>query len=236
MSIMGAPGDWAGVIDSMVPDILHLVVTTWATLPLPSPDEKEDDITNRLCIALRQNRTSRELMFYVQPQMVELEPLAGQDLGRMDIAFLPTGHGFVPREDIYFCLECKRLNVVNDGETRSYASEYVLYGMMRFVMGQYAKSVRHGGMLGYVLDGDVPRAIRNVQENVRARHAELRMDTPGQLEPSAILDRDARARETRHRRSHEPTAFRIHHLFMAGDPNRPSLLGAAARPTRHKKK
>ena len=47
--------------------------------------------------------------------------MPGEDLGRLDIAFIPL----VPREDIYFCLESKRLNVVKDGKLRAYASEYV---------------------------------------------------------------------------------------------------------------
>ena len=91
------------------------------------------------------------MMFQIDTQVVELEPAPGEDLGRLDIAFRPL----IPREDIYFCLETKRLNVIKDGQTRTYASEYVRFGMMRFVTGQYAKAVRHGGMIGYVLDGDL---------------------------------------------------------------------------------
>lgn len=33
--------------------------------------------------------------------------------------------------------------------------------MLRFVTGQYSKAVRHGGMIGYVLDGNVSRAMTN---------------------------------------------------------------------------
>ena len=98
-------------------------------------------------------------MFQIRTQVVELDPMPGEDLGRMDIVFIPL----VPREDIYFCLESKRLNVVKDGETRAYASEYVTFGMLRFVTGQYSKAVRHGGMIAYVLDGNLSRAISNIE-------------------------------------------------------------------------
>ena len=64
---------------------------------------------------------------------------------------------------IYFCLECKRLNVVVNGIKRPGGSDYVVHGMARFVSGQYASAVRHGGMLGYVLDGNIPGAIANVE-------------------------------------------------------------------------
>ena len=150
MSVVGIPGDWADLIDPMVPEILNLVIASWQEMPAPASDEKEDNITEALCRALRQNRTARDLMFTIDYQFVELDPAEGEDLGRLDIAFRPL----IPREDIYFCLETKRLNVMKNCEIRAYASEYVRFGMMRFVTGQYAKAVRHGGMIGYVLDGN----------------------------------------------------------------------------------
>lgn len=211
MSIIGIPSEWVGLVDSMLPEILNLVLVSWAAMPSPKSDEAEDNITIALCRTLMQNRTARGLMFQIRTQVVELEPMPGEELGRLDIAFIPL----VPREDIYFCLESKRLNVVKNGEVRACASEYVRFGMLRFVTGQYSRMVRHGGMIGYVLDGRVSDAIANVEANIRQRHAELCMTPPGALQPSALLAGDSRARETHHNRSHETSAFRIHHLFMA---------------------
>jgi hypothetical protein len=210
LTTIGAPAQWAGLIDSMVPDILKLIVATWEEMPSPKSDDREDDITDALCRALQQNRTARQLMFQIRTQVVELEPAEGEDLGRMDIAFI----FLVPREDIYFCLESKKLNVLKDGVTRSYASEYVTFGMLRFVSGQYAKSVRHGAMVGYVLDGDVARAIANVQANVTANATILCMSSPGLLSPSTIRTTDPRAKETTHLRPHDGLPFLLHHLFM----------------------
>lgn len=211
MSVIGKPTEWAGLIDSMVPEILQLVVATWEKMPSPAPDEKEDNITNQLCRALRQNRTARDLMFTIDTQFVELEPMSGEALGRLDIVFRPT----IPREDIYFCLESKRLNALKDGKVRAYASEYVKFGMLRFITGQYSKDVRHGGMIAYVLDGRVSRAKTNVADNIRRRCTALRMKPPGILLLSTVLIGDRRARETHHHRKHHTTRFRIHHLFMA---------------------
>jgi hypothetical protein len=210
VSILGNATEWADLIDSMLPDILSLVSTSWAEMPAPAPDETEDNITIALCRTLMQNRTARGLMFQIRTQVVELEPIPGEDLGRLDIAFIPL----VPREDIYFCLESKRLNVIKDGKLRAYASEYIRLGMMRFVTGQYSKMVRHGGMIGYVLDGKISVAISNIEANIRKRHKELCMTPPGAFQASDVTD-DGRARETRHKRAHETGLFRIHHLFMA---------------------
>ncbi len=195
----------------MVPVILNLVIASWEGLTPPAADETEDNITNELCRALQQNRTARGLMFQIRPQVIELDPMPGEDLGRMDIAFIPL----VPREDIYFCLESKRLNVIKNGKPRAYASQYVNAGMVRFITGQYSKAVRHGGMLAYVLDGDVARAIKNVEANIRKAHKELCMPPPGTLRSSTVLTAEDRARETEHQRAHETELFRIHHLFMA---------------------
>ena len=211
MSIIGISTEWSDLIDPMVPEILNLVVASWQEMPPPASDEREDNITIDLCRTLTQNRTARGLMFQIRTQVVELDPMPGQDLGRLDIAFIPL----VPREDIYFCLESKRLNVVKKGQQRTYASEYVQFGMLRFVTGQYSKAVRHGGMIGYVLDGDVSSAMTNVEANIQQRHKALCMTPPGAFVPSTVLKGDARARETHHQRAHETNLFRIHHLFVA---------------------
>ncbi len=211
MSVIGAPTEWMNLIDPLVPQILHLVISTWEGMPPPASDAREDDITIVLCRALRENRTARGLMFTIDTQQVELDPQPGQDLGRLDIAFRPL----VPREDIYFCLECKRLNVVVSGQTRAYAAEYVTFGMLRFVTGQYSRAVRHGGMLGYVLDGDVVRAMSNLEGNLRTQHVVLCMAAPGEFQPSSLIPNDARIKETCHQRGHDPILFRIHHLLVA---------------------
>jgi hypothetical protein len=180
-------------------------------MPSIAPDEKEDNITTALCRILKQNRHARELPFQIDTQQVELDPLPGTDLGRLDISFRPL----IPREDIYFCLEGKRLNAVTNGKTRAYASEYVTLGMLRFVTGQYSKAVRHGGMIAYVLDGNVSRALTNVEANIRKQHSLLRMTAAERFPRSTTLKDDPRARETHHQRAHDANLFCIHHLFMA---------------------
>lgn len=211
MNVIGAPDEWIDLIDTLVPDILALVISTWEAMPPPPPDAREDPTTEDFCRCLRQNRNSSDLPFTIHIQMVELEPAAGEDQGRMDIAFLPL----VPREDIYFCLECKRLNVVNDGQVRPYTSEYVTHGMLRFIRGQYAARVRHGGMLGYVLDGNIALAIQNVSRVIRSRFRELGMEPPGEMLPSSVHSDDSRIKETHHLRSHISENFQIHHIFAA---------------------
>ncbi len=212
MSVLGNAAEWVDLLDPMIPDILSVTCAAWESLPSIAADEREDDITLALCRALRQNKNARHLPFHIHVQQVEIDPEPGEEMGRLDIVFNPVT---VLREEIYFCLEGKRLNVVNGGVTRSYASEYVKLGMMRFVTGKYARAVRHGGMIGYVLDRDVPRAIANVEANVKANRVALRMVPPETLRDSEVLKPDPRARESHHEREHDSVEFCIHHLFMA---------------------
>lgn len=204
----------------MLPELLKLVVETWQSVAKPFTNTREDDITRVFCGALRRNRSVRELPFYVQLQMVELDDAVGQELGRIDIAFLPTSVSGSPNESIYFCLECKRLNVIMNGKRRPGGSDYVVHGMMRFVTGQYANTVRHGGMLGYVIDGKITAALKNVQTNVRRRHQLLGMQPPGTLRQSTMLAGLAAARESDHERATGSSPFRLHHIFV-------DALGAA---------
>jgi hypothetical protein len=182
-----------------------------------------------------QNAPNREtLPFHIQPQDVLLEPDSGDELGRTDISFKP----FVPSDRIYFCLECKRLNVrlPNAPRPRPYFSEYVRNGMLRFISGQYAGAVRNGGMLAFVLDADIPLAMAGVQGNIQAAQAELGMPSPADFASSSIWPADIRIRETNHRRIHNPEPFTIHHLFMAGDPHAPFIPDPPPKPPKGTRK
>lgn len=211
MRAVGSAEQWIGILDSMVPQILGMIVGTWDSQPIRGVEIREDPITENLCRALRQSRTSSELPLRIDLQMVELDPTEGETQGRLDIVFSPLA----AREDIYFCLECKRLNVVGaDGTIRPYASEYVTEGMFRFVRGRYASRVRQGGMLGYVLNGDIVNAIQRVATAIKTHAQALGMSTTSGLSASVAMPSDGRFRETTHSRPHSADTFRMHHIFM----------------------
>lgn len=211
MSFGGDPTAWLDLIDSQVPDILRLILSTWEEMPSFSSDALEDPTTEALCRALRKNRTSASLPFRIDIQMVELDPAAGQDQGRMDIAFSPM----VPHEAFYFCLECKRLNVVRQGRRRTLGTEYVTQGMSRFVNRQYGYQVRHGGMLGYVLDSRVDLAITAVQTAIRTRRQDLKIVEAAGLRQSSFLPEAENVFETAHVRDETASYFLLQHIFAA---------------------
>jgi hypothetical protein len=212
MSFGGDPTAWLDLIDSQMPAILRLILSTWREMPALSSDALEDSTTEALCRALRRNRTSGELPFRIDIQMVELDPAAGERQGRMDIVFSPM----VPNEAIYFCLECKRLNALIGGQRRTLATEYVTQGVFRFVRRQYGAQVRHGGMLGYVLDGQIDAAVNAVAVAVVAQKDGLRFIGEPILSPSRFLPDGAGVFETAHTRADPQQPFLVQHIFSAG--------------------
>ena len=211
MSFGGDPTAWLDLIESQVPAILRLILSTWAEMPPLPPDALEDPTTEALCRALRKNRNSASLPFRIDIQMVELDPVAGQGQGRMDVAFSPM----VPHEAYYFSLECKRLNIVVQGRRRSLAAEYVTQGMLRFVRRRYGNQVRHGGMLGYVLDSRIDLAIQSVQTAIMSRGHDLMIDGDAALLRSSFVPEIERVFETAHRRGGAVDPFLIQHIFAA---------------------
>jgi hypothetical protein len=199
--------------------VIALVLEAWALMRPPEPDELEKETSIRLYSTLIKKQDRQSHRFLIRYEDVEIDVDLEKETGRKDIVFFPGHDG-----SLYFCLEAKRLNARISGVMTSLADEYVKEGMQRFVSGKYSRNVHHGGMLGYVLDGDVPRAMRNVLSNIRAHHAALGMDPPGDWRESPIRPDDAHAKETDHRRTHTDQRFLMHHQFVSGQ--NPGAIGS----------
>ncbi len=209
--IIGDAEIWADTFpEELIPRMLNLVLSTWEPFTKPGPSDLEVPITQRFKHSLKQAKDFQRLPVRIEREPAEDNPQTGQELGRIDLKFLPAVSA---REEVYFAFECKRLNVSANGTRRTLAAEYVTQGMMRFVTGQYASSVHNGGMIGYVLDGNGDEAITSVDQNVQARRTELKMAAAAGLEPSTVHPNNRLVRETDHFRAARPT-FRLHHIFL----------------------
>jgi hypothetical protein len=210
---VGDPSYWDDFFQqNLIPSVLSHVIATWEQMPKPGLSDLEDTISDKLYSALVNAKRRSVFPFLIRREDLEFDTDLAKETGRKDIVFFPS----LQEQEIYLCLEAKRLNAFISGVRRSLADEYVKKGMQRFVDGKYARFVRHGAMLAYVLDGETHRAMRNVENNIRNRLAELRMDKNSGFVASTIRPNDPRTKETRHRRVHEKAVFRIHHLFVTG--------------------
>jgi hypothetical protein len=222
----GDPADWDDLFaQQLIPTVLALVTTAWTQSPKPTLDELEDHISIRLVSEMLKGKDRQRHLFLIDFQSVEIDTDLAKEIGRKDIIFRPS----IQDEDVYFCLEAKRLNIIVNSRRKSLADEYVKDGMQRYVDRKYSPRVCHGGMLGYVLDGDVPRAMSLVIRNIRNNHVSLRMKPPGDWIDSLLCPGNPHVKETQHSREHESTPFRIHHLFVGkpgdGSPRKTATRG-----------
>lgn len=207
---VGDSSEWDDFIENGgVGQILALTLEAWAQLKAPAPDEYEDKTSVRLYAAMVKRRDRQAHRFLIRYQDVEVDIDLAKETGKKDIVFFPGHDG-----DLYFCLEAKRLNARVSGVMKSLADEYVKEGMQRFVTGKYSGRVHHAGMLGYVLDGDIGRAMVNVLDNIRRQHLTLGMEPPGDWVESTHRQGDPHAKVTFHKRTQTPIHFELQHLFV----------------------
>lgn len=230
--ILGEPDLWSDTFPAdLIPRILGAAVEAWEALEKPIPEELEVPITKRFKHALKQVKDFNRLPFRIEREAAEDDPTTGQELGRIDIKLLPAVSA---REDVYFAFECKRLNVMAGPSRRSLAPEYVTEGMMRFITGQYAASMNHGGMIGYVLDGRPEDAIQLVSNKIASHTTDLCMDRFTHLGPSTLCSHFAYARETGHALSQK--FFVLHHLFLPCRANISNQVAVGSASTRRSRR
>ena len=205
MSSTGDANLWADLFpDHLIPEILKLVVDTWQSFSKPSSTDHEVAISRRFCEDMRREKDKRILPFRISPESSETDPISGKEIGRIDIRFT---HGY--RERVYFAFECKRLRI-----NRATPNTHVYVGrdgMMCFIDEKYASDLNSGGMIGFVMDGDVPQAIAAVSKTIRKKTTELRLVSGTEMTPSSFVPNEP-VTETYHMISAKQ--FTIYHLFL----------------------
>ena len=194
-----------------IPRLLELVLDHAGTLRKIHNTEREDHVSDRLVKRIRLDRRMRACPFSILREFRvfndELD-VAGHS-GSIDICFICAGG-----DRTYFAIEAKRLHVTFPSGWQSLVSEYVTgdQGMMCFVTSKYSETQQAGAMLGYVFDGEIEKA-RNTLSTLIEQHAELlRVDGTEGLAASAIVSRQERVDETKHRFGQRN--FTIYHLLV----------------------
>lgn len=199
--------------NGLVPQILQLLVDTWSQFLRPTNDESEPKITNRFVLALYNEGRRRRAQFRIMPHVKDVErldPATGKDFVEIDI-YVP--HGYEPR--CYFGIEAKKLNTTSPGgKWESQAGDYAdKEGMGCFVEGRYASYQCEGAMVGYVMDGDCPKAKSSISEAIDKRADALRVSAPCPLHPSTHLPSYSDSFETRH--TLDRGTFTLFHVLLA---------------------
>lgn len=213
MPVGGTPNFWSRAFPSeIIPQIVELVEDSWQTFDQPKKKDIETRISRRFrCHLVLRKNALRTLPVRILREDPEDDFEAGTEKGRVDIRFV---HVSSCREDVYFAFECKRLNVPSGkmNKPKALSADYVKKGMMRFVKGQYAAVMRHGGMIGFVMNGDVGHAIAAVKRNVLREGKSLKMRPKQTLCGSMLVPGRPHVQETFHKLGSR--SFRIQHVFL----------------------
>ena len=200
MKVEGEAAELAVVLfpEGLIPLILGLTMDVWKGLARPKPTDGETKITRVLTRAMQKEKRRRGLPFSIRSHAEEHENLdeaSGTEFSEIDILLQ---HG--DDERCYFAFEAKKLNsTTKSGNPDTGSTRYAgKPGMGAFVDGTYACYQNHAGMIGYVMDGDCPKAKRRVKRSVKNQAAQLRMTPPCELKSLPYFPGNDDVFETQH--------------------------------------
>jgi hypothetical protein len=206
MAVIGNIDPWAHQFpQDQIQEVIQLVCDSWRTFSIPVK-RLEVPITQRLCAHLRTNRDRSVQWFRIDYETSVLDA-EGEITGRIDLMFTQGLD-----ENVYFSLECKRLRVRSRKRFDTLADKYVAQGMLRYFTGQYARGLNKGGMLAYVMDGQMDAAVQDVTKSVEKNKTPLYMASDDTLRISSLLPQQVR--ETCHRYGPD-SRFVIYHIFLS---------------------
>lgn len=211
MPVAGNPHAFADCFqDGLVSEILATLISAWDRMPKPTRRTIETQITRRYGVFVRQEKCRRGLPFRVHVEHSLTDPVTFEEAGRIDLCLQPGSHD----EELYFAFECKRLRVPYGKTLSNNISAYVgKVGMGCFVTGQYAAGLPHGGMIGYVMDGNVARAKALLKKRIVLEAASLLVVNGTDLQASRHNPAQSRLAESEHQL--KTGRLILHHVLLA---------------------
>ena len=201
--------------ESHIAVALEVVVAAGKYLRKKHPSEREDDVSERLLLQIKQNAQFRNADLDIDPKLNVHDPqnLDSKLRGIPDLAFRLLN---VPKPVPYLAIEAKRLRFIQtSGKFGTGNSEYVSgnQGMRCFTDERYAPGLDAGAMLGYVYDGKIESAKQGISKLIK-KHAELlKCKKPYALVASKLPTADSGVDKTIH--ALDGRDFRIFHIFLA---------------------
>jgi hypothetical protein len=191
-------------------EVMQLILETWRSFSLHRNVRLETRITAVFRDALIDAYDAAGRAWFITLEDPITDLTFGTEEGRNDLNFFPPQHH---RQKVFFTVECKRLHVTRKSGFVHLADAYVEKGMQRFVDGQYSSGLPCGGMVGYVMDGQVQAAFDKVQNEIGGRLKTLCIPSCNALEkPSSVLPSYEFSADTMHIRS--DGKFKLYHLLV----------------------
>ena len=197
---------------SLLPWVFRTILREWTNFPRTTRNPLENRITKPFVGHLQSCQATRQLPFTFEALVKLVDENKDTETGELDIRVM---HGHLSK--IFFAFECKRLNVIRNGKYASQAGEYVgARGMGCFLFGKYDGGGDCGGMIGYVMDNDVQKAITAINKALIKYENFLKIKQPVKLKMSSLLsEKNNPCYETIHKNIEND--FTIYHVILPYD-------------------
>jgi hypothetical protein len=215
---MKEPDSWQALFpkfpETQISVALEILLATGKGLRKINASEREDKVTERLLLRIKQNPLFRSANLDIDPQYPVYDPQAldSELRGIPDLAFRLL---YTPKPVPYFAVEAKRLRFIKpNGQFDTGNSEYVTgrQGMRCFTDERYAEGLNAGAMLGYVYDGDIDSATNGINLLIAKHALRLKCRNPHELVASNLPKPSSEIDETIH--ALKGRDFRIFHIFL----------------------
>lgn len=170
--ILGNSTNWLAAFRSFdarfIERLCHILPDTVQAL---GQNPEEDDITHNLRMRFHHDPGLRRMFYSWETQF---EPPGLDPIGkhvRDGIIDLVLFWSQDPTH--YLAYEAKRLSVTMPSGFQALSGKYVSDGLTRYVMEKYAEGLPFGGMLGYVLDGNLPAASDRISQVLAKKSRKL---------------------------------------------------------------
>ena len=186
MNIIGSLDPFADTFPpSLLPWVFRTIFKEWNNFSRTIRNPLENRITKPFVGHLQSCQETRQLPFFFDANVKLVEAEKDNETGELDIRVM---HGKRPK--VFFAFECKRLNVIRNGKYSSLSGKYVgTGGMGCFLSGQYDGGSDCGGMIGYVMDNDVKKAISAINKALKTYKNTLKIKQPVKLKMSPLLSK-----------------------------------------------
>jgi hypothetical protein len=188
--------------------MLH-IVDTWRDFLLNHQIKRETRITAVFRDALIAAYVAAGRSWFITLEDPITDVDFGTELGRNDLRFYPQNHH---GQTIFFTVECKRLRVATSTGISQLADKYVEEGVQRFVDGRYSSGLPCGGMVGYVMDNEMSKAMASVLGAIRPRQKTVRLRAKSLRTPSSVLPNYKWSADTGHILN--AADFTLHHVLL----------------------
>ena len=214
MALLRSSGSSAGLRRELFPigfagEVMLHIMETWAKFSMQRQVRHETKITALFRDALIEAYVAARRSWFIALADPITDPDFGTELGRNDLRFYPQNHC---GQTVFFTVECKRLRVKNKSGLSHLADKYVDEGLRRFVDGRYSAGPPCGGMVGYVMDGNVAEAFATVRAAIEAKATELRVSVEGVCVPSKAIPSYEWSADTRH--ACKTGELAVHHVLV----------------------